>query len=180
MIAVISTCKYKLSEEEFVRPIVEIVRECKLNYRIVRYTEKIDVRDCSKVIICGTALRDYDYLNYIDSFEQLLDFEGCVLGICAGYHILATLFSNELEKVKKMGVYNVEVTRDNPLIEKGSMKSYFLHAYALRSINDSLECLAVQNDEVCMFRVEGIDFYGVSFYPEVLNREIVVNFLNFG
>ena len=177
MITVVSTCKYKLSEEEFVRPIVEIVRLCRLNYRIVRYREMIDLNDCSKVIICGTALRDFDYLNYIDNFKLLIDFEGDVLGICAGYHILALLFSNKLTKIKKIGVYDVKIIKENPLVETKNIRGYFLHSYALKDINDNLECLAVHNDEICMFRVKRKNFYGISFHPEVLNKELIVNFL---
>lgn len=179
MITVISTCKYKLSEEEFVRPIVEIVKKCGLDYRIKRYNERIDTDGCSKIIICGTALRDFDYLSYIDNFTWLLDYDGDVLGICAGYHILALIYSNKLEKIKKIGVYDVIVVKDNPLVEKGSIRCYFLHTYALREVSDNLECLGAQNDEICIFRVRNKHFYGVSFHPEVLNSEIITNFLFF-
>ena len=177
MITVISTCKYKLSEEEFVRPIVEVVKKCGLDYRIKRYYERIDTNGCSKIIICGTALRDFDYLSHIDNFTWLTDYDGDVLGICAGYHILALIYSNKLEKIKKIGVYDVTIVKDNPLVEKRSMRCYFLHTYALREVNDNLECLAVQNDEICIFKVKNKHFYGVSFHPEVLNSEIITNFL---
>ncbi len=177
MITIISTCKYKLSEEEFVRPIVEIVKGFGLDYGIRRYNERIEIDDRSKVIICGTALRDFDYLNYIDNFTWLTDYDGEVLGICAGYNILAMVYSNELEEVKKIGVYDVMVVKDNPLVEKGSIRSYFLHTYALKMINNNLECLAVQDDEICIFKVKNKNFYGVSFHPEVLNKEIITNFL---
>jgi len=176
MITIISTCKYKLSEEEFVRPIVEIVKGCGLDYRILHYYDK-KVDESSKIIICGTALRDFDYLSYIDNFKWLVDYEGEVLGICAGYQILALVYSNRLEKIKKIGVYDVVVVKDNPLIGKGKIRSYFLHTYALKDLNDKLECLALQDDEICMFKVKDKNFYGVSFYPEVLNREIILNFL---
>ena len=179
MITIVSTCKYKLSEEEFVKPIVEIVRKCGFDYRIKRYHERVEPDDCSKVIICGTALRDFDYLNYIDDFSWLIDYEGEVLGICAGYQILALTYSYKLEKVKKIGVYDVEVVKDNSLAEKGSMRCYFLHTYALKDVNENLECLAVQDGEVCIFKVRDKHFYGVSFHPEVLNEDVVTGFLYF-
>ncbi len=176
LILIVSTCKYKLSEEEFVKPIVEIVRECGFSYEIKRYRERIDT-DYSKVIVCGTALMDLDYLRYVDKFEWLKDYDGEVLGICAGYQIIAKVFDNDLVECKKIGVYEFEVVKDNPLIGKGTWKAYFLHRYALKDVKN-LECLAMQKDEVCMFKVVGREFYGVSFHPEVLNREIVVNFLH--
>ncbi len=177
MILVISTCKYPLSEEEFVRPIVEIVRDCGFDYHVRRYYERIEIEDYSKVLICGTALRDFDYLNHINNFADLAEYDGNVLGICAGYQILAMLFSNALEEIKKIGVYKVRIVRENPLIKGDEIRAYFLHRYALRSVNEKLIPLAMQDEEICMFKVKGRDFYGVSFHPEVLNREIIVNFL---
>ncbi len=178
MILIVSTCSHVMSEEEFVRPIAEIVRECGYNYDIRRYYEKIDFKDYSKVIICGTAIRDFAYLNSIDSFRDLTEFEGGVLGICAGYQIIARIYSNELERIKKIGVYSVRILKDCPIVKKGEIRAYFLHAYALKSVKRNLEVIAVQNDEICIFKVKKRDFYGVSFHPEVLNREIIVNFLN--
>lgn len=176
MILIVSTCRYSLSEEEFVRPIVEIVRDCGLDYEVARYFERLDLSGYSHVIVCGTALRDFDYLNYIRNFSRLLDYDGAVLGICAGYQILARLYSNELEEIRKIGVYDVKVVRENPLIYRDT-RSYFLHKLALRNVNEDLEPLAMQNDEICSFKVKDRDFYGVSFHPEVLNREVIENFL---
>jgi len=177
MMLIVSTCRYVLSEEEFVRPVVEIVRECGFDYQIRRYHERFETERYSGIIICGTALRDFDYLRYVENFRCLTDYDGKILGICAGYQILARLYSNTLERIKKIGVYDIETVRRNPLIEEGSSRAYFLHAYALRDVNENLEPIAMQNDEVCMFKVRGKDFYGTSSHPEVLNGEIIVNYL---
>jgi len=175
MITVVSTCKYRLSEEEFVRPIVDIVKregyECEIiNYRNFKPKG-------NGIVICGTAIKDLDYMNYLEGFEALKDFCGKVLGICAGFNIIAKIFSNEIVENKKIGIYEFKVIEDNPLIKKGNWKAYFLQKFSLKNINDNLECLALHKDEVCMFKVKGRDFYCVSFYPEVLNGEIIVNFL---
>jgi len=55
MILIVSTCRYLLSEEEFVRPIVEIVRECGFDYCVRRYHERISAEEHSKIIICGNC-----------------------------------------------------------------------------------------------------------------------------
>lgn len=174
---IVSTCKYKFSEEEFVRPIVEIVRNEGFRCEVISYREFKPKYD--KMVICGTALKDTDYLNFVERFRDLRDFEGSVLGICAGYQILSKVFGCEIERDEKIGVYSFRVLKDNPLIGKGVWKGYFLHVYSLRRANKNLECLALQNDEICIFKVKNKDFYGVSFHPEVLNAEIIRNFLKF-
>ncbi len=172
MILVISTCKYGLSEEEFVRPIAEIVEKAGFRYEIKHYKEKIDPKKYDKAIICGTALKDFEYLENMERFEWINEFEGHILGICAGYQIIASLFGRELERAKRIGVYEVEVLKENPLAE-GKFRAFFLHKLALKSAD--VESLAVQGDVICMFRIE--KYYGVSFHPEVLNPEIVERFL---
>ena len=65
-ILLISTCKEKLNEYEFVTPIVEIIKS--FEYDIINYknleTGNISIYD--KIIICGTSLQDNDYLNYLE------------------------------------------------------------------------------------------------------------------
>ena len=177
MILLISTCKYSLSEEEFVEPIAAIVRETGCKYSIRRYYEKVNFSEFDKIIICGTALKDFNYLKYLSNFKPLLSYSGKVLGICAGYHILAKIHGASLSEVEKIGVYEVKVVKENPLLDKKVVRAYFLHTLALTEANSSLEPIAFQDREICMFRVRGKDFYGTAFYPEVLNKEVIVKFI---
>lgn len=179
MILVISTCKLKFSEEEFVKPIISIIEKVGYDYEVVRYNEAFSLQKYSRVIICSTALMDIDYLRHVKNFNVLLQYRGKVLGICAGYQILALLYGNKLDRIQKIGLYKVNVIRENPLVSKGEFYAYFLHTLALRKVNEKLIPLAIQDDEICMFKVRGKEFYGVSFHPEVLNENIVMNFLRY-
>jgi len=173
MVAIISLCKHKLHEEEFVRPVFEIVRG---DREIVRAE---DVRpkklEHESAIVCGTALKDFEYLKM--DFSWLLDFK-YVLGICAGYQVLARLFNAELSGLERIGVHDVVCVRKNPLF-KGKFRVYFLHELALEKVPENFEVLAMCENEVAAFRVEseGGEFYGVSFHPEVLNPEIIERFV---
>ncbi len=175
-VLVVSTCKYRISEEEFVRPVVEIVRRLGFRAEVVRYADEFNPFEFGKVIICGTALRDFEYLNRIDRFEFIREFRGDLLGICAGYQVIAKVFGFELERVERIGVYGVRVLIDDP-IASGSFKAYFLHKLALRRVSSPLIPVAVVDDEICMFRVSGRRIYGISFHPEVLNGDIIAKFL---
>jgi len=177
MILLVSTCKYRLSEEEFVKPVARIVEESGYKHVLRRYYEETEFSQYDKIVICGTALKDFEYLKYLSNFEKLLDYRGKVLGICAGCHILAKIYGNSLEELKKIGVYRVKLLKANPLTSMSEFNAYFLHIYSLSKVNDKLEPLALQENEVCLFKVKEKDFYGVSFHPEVLNRDIIENFL---
>ena len=72
MILLISTCKHRFSEEEFVKPIVKIINQ---EYEVKHFSEEFDANKYDKVIICGTALIDNDFLDHIDKFEFLKSIE---------------------------------------------------------------------------------------------------------
>ena len=70
-ILLISTCKEKLSESEFVTPIVEIIKSFEYDQVNYKNLETINFRIYDKLIICGTSLQDNDYLNYLTSYYSL-------------------------------------------------------------------------------------------------------------
>jgi len=169
-------CKYRLHEEEFVRPVVQVVEKFD-DVEVFRISElkseSISKLKSESAIVCGTALRDFEYCRADLSFLCGLRY---ILGICAGYQIIAKLFSAKPEKMLKIGVHEVETIKENPLFS-GKFRAYFLHELAVVKLPVTLDALAVQGNEIAAFKVRGKNFYGVSFHPEVINREIIENFV---
>ena len=169
---VVSVCKYKLHEEEFVRPVVEIVSRVE-DVEVVRIDEELDFKG-EKVIVCGTALKDFEYLKKDVSWIKKCK---SYLGICSGYQMLAKAYSLRLERIEKIGVYEVKNVRQNGLTSKKKFKAYFLHELAIPEKKyEEIEILSICG-EVAAFKVKEKNFYGVSFHPEVLNPEVIENFL---
>ena len=67
-VLLISTCKHPLHEFEFVRPLENIC--LKLNFKyVIKHISKIneinsELESFSKIIICGTALKDFEYEKF--------------------------------------------------------------------------------------------------------------------
>lgn len=177
MILIISTCRYKLSEEEFVDPIREIVESEGFRAEVKHYMEKPEYGKYDKIIICGTALKDFNYLKNLQYFNKLKNLNKPVLGICAGYQILALLYGNRLEEIRKIGLYRVRVVKENSLTARSEFEAYFLHIYSLSKANEKIEVIALQDEEIAIFKIRGKPYYAISFYPEVLNPEIIKNFI---
>jgi len=144
MILVIKVNKMKLHDEEFVRPVTDLLDDFKVvDYKKIK---KEDLDKAKKVIICGTALKDNDYLENLDKFFWLKDFKKPVLGICAGMQIIGKILGKTLVKSKRIGVFDGK---------------YFLHSFMINGCKDKLK-----ED----------NFTGYLYHPEVLNKEVLISF----
>lgn len=176
MILLVSLCKERLSEYEFVRPLERILREHKLDFITTNFKElsEEEVLNSEKIIFTGTALMDFEYFEH--SFSWLKKYCNPVLGICAGAQVIAKEFRTPFEEREIIGKHMVDVLHENPLIEKHT-EAYFL---ITRVPVLTKEFLPLTNTEgvSSMFVHKKKPFFGVIFHPEVLNVEVIINFLN--
>ncbi len=172
MILIISTCSQKLSEEEFVKPIAKIVGK---NYEIVHYSEIKDLSKYEKIIICGTALADNEYLNHLEKFDWLKSAEKPVLGICSGMQAIALVFGAKITKNKEIGMTKIKTKKNNPLFS-GTFEAYELHGNGLSDLKD-FEILAASGSFVQAVKHKTKEIYGIMFHPEVRNAQIISSFL---
>ena len=174
-ILLISTCKEKLSEYEFVNPIVEIINS--FEYDIINYRNlnTINFQIYDKIIICGTSLQDNDYLNYLDDFKKLKNHDKYILGICSGFQIICSMFDEQIVDQEEIGMINVQTKIHNSLIE-GDFQAYNMHNFSIDGVN-SFNILAKSKKTIQMISHKTLNVFGVSFHPEVRNEQIVTNFL---
>jgi len=177
MILVVSTCRERLSEEEFVRPVEEILNGAGVKYFTEHYKSinKKIVERASKVIVCGTALADLKYLHNKEGFSWLKGFNGEYLGICSGMQILATIHGCTLIEKTLIGQFEVVIDRQNELTGRKKFRGYFLHSRAVKP-NENFQVIATSQAEASIIKHKSKRQYGIAFHPEVLNPEIIVNF----
>lgn len=161
MILIINICKEKLHEFEFVKPIENILRDNNIKYFVKHYknANDKDINKSDKIIICGTSLKDNDFLENVNKFEWLKDFEKPVFGICGGAHIIGLIFGYKIRKEQEIGLKKI-VIKDFLGIN-GEKNVYHLH---------NLRVLP----ELWKHKTEPI--YATLFHPEVRNKEVIVNF----
>lgn len=169
MILIISTCADKLSELEFVLPLTRLVGNCAVKH----YSEltNSDVTSAKKIIISGTALKDFDYLKH--DWSWLKDYDKPVLGICAGMQVIAQAHSIALQDSVAIGPQEATIVRENKLAS-GKFNAYFLHT---RTGIGNFEVLATNHGKPCMIKHPKKEIYGCIFHPEVMNEEIIQKFI---
>jgi GMP synthase (glutamine-hydrolysing) len=175
MILVVNVCKESLHYHEFVSPVLNILNGMSERYYVIDYDkmDEQDLKNADKVIICGTSLYDNEYLENIDKFSWVYDFEKPVLGICAGCQLIQIVYGGDLEAIKEVGATDVSFNHEF-LGVIGQKKVYSLHQNYVKSA--LFEVFA--SSELCghAFRHMEKPIYGVLFHPEVYNHEIIENF----
>jgi GMP synthase (glutamine-hydrolysing) len=153
---------------EFVRPIALMIED----HQIQHYSrlKPADIKTADKIIITGTALKDFEYLG--GNFKWLQKCEKPVLGICAGMQIIAKEFGVPLIESAVIGPQKVEVIAENRLA-KGTFNAYFLHT---KTGTGDFKVLAVSNGKPCMIKHNEKEIYGCIFHPEVMNEDIIRGF----
>ncbi len=176
MILIVSLCKEKMHELEFVRPIEKIVSSTGNEVVVCGY-DKIknsDLKNASGVILSGTSLDDFEYLENAKNFLWLKNFKKPVLGICAGMQAIGLVFSGRLVDDKYIGLSEINF-KETFLGLNGKNKVYFLHN---KSIMLPEGFAQFDNGNFPMaFKHKTKKIYGVLFHPEVYNHELLKEFV---
>lgn len=161
MILVINICKEKLHELEFVKPIEDILKKNNTKF-VTKHYKKLkenDLKKAEKIIICGTSLKDNNFLNDIRLFSWIKDFKKPIFGICGGSHIIGLILEYKLKKNKEIGLKEINIDEEFFGI-KGKISVYHLHG---------LEVLPE------VYHKDNI--YATVFHPEVRNKNMIENFI---
>jgi GMP synthase-like glutamine amidotransferase len=176
MILVINVCFEKLHYYEFVKPVEGILMKCGLEYSTKHYKEitKKDLDPASRIIICGTSLKDDSFLINIEKFSWIRNINKPVLGICAGMHVIGLLSGGELNKGTEIGFY--EEYFNSFLGLKGREQVYHLH-------NNYVDFFKLNEYEVFSegsipqaVKHKEKPLFGVLFHPEVRQKSVIINF----
>jgi GMP synthase (glutamine-hydrolysing) len=172
MILVVDVCSEKLHYYEFVKPVVDLLESEEVLVSHYDDLETKDLERCDKVIICGTSLADNKFLDDIEKFKWLKDFDKPVLGICAGFQIFGEVFGGKMGKKLEIGFFREEFVEDF-LGLSGEVEVYHLHN---NYVDFPLDWRIYSGVEFAQAVRKG-NFYGVLFHPEVRNKEMILRFI---
>ena len=159
MILLISTCKEKLHKLEFVKPIQDIVKKDFKTIHYSKLTQK-ELEKSNKIIICGTSLKDNQFLKDIKKFSWIKSYNKPILGICAGSHLIGLIFGYKLKRKTEIGLKRINIKKEFLGI-KGERQVYHLHNFQVLPE---------------LWKHKSKPIYATLFHPEVRNKELIVNF----
>ena len=169
MILIISTCKEPLSELEFIEPLKALVPKSKLVH--CAQLQVKDIALAEKIIISGTALADFEYLDA--DWSWIAKCNKPILGICAGAQVIAQAFGCDLADEVNIGVKQITVVKQDRLAG-ADFPAYFLHTKGIRG---NFVTLAQSGETPALIKHPSREIYGCIFHPEVMNEEIIRKFV---
>jgi|TARA_Y100000310_G_scaffold127024_1_gene126029 GMP synthase (glutamine-hydrolysing) len=176
MILIINICKEKLHYLEFVKPIENILKEKKINFKTKHYKDlnENNIKKFNKIIIAGTSLKDSQFLEDLNKFQWIKSFNKPILGICGGMQILVLIFRGLLRIKKEIGLIDIEFKKEFLGMER-KRHAYNLHQFYVMS--NEFETLAVSNSKIPQaVKHKTKPFYGTLFHPEVRNKKLIEEF----
>lgn len=176
-ILIINICKHKLHFDEFIRPIYDICKQITTNIKIINYLElkEESIDKYNKIIISGTALKDFDYLENLDKFSWIKTTKKSILGICAGAQIIAKIFSSEIVKEEEIGMQKLEIVKIDKILKNIKIDQiYSLHNCYFNIPKDFILIAKTKHPQI----IKKENIYGCLFHPEARNKELILNFLN--
>ncbi|MGA9097614.1 MAG: hypothetical protein WB392_01635 [Methanotrichaceae archaeon] len=170
-----------LSKYEFVYPIADTLKRAGAQPKIVHFTVVSDdmLASSDKTILCGTALKDNTYVDYLESFSWIKQWERPVLGICAGMQVIGSIFGGRIIPRPAIGLEKINIILETPLLGKPrEIEGYHLHNYGV-TLPDEFQMVAGMPDSIDAFRHSTRPIYGIIFHPEVRNRWVLKKFIDF-
>ena len=171
-----------LSRYEIVHPVQRALELAGFPCRIchISMLDREILEGCDKVVLCGTALKDNEYLNHLDRYSWLKEEIRPVLGICAGMQIIAAIFGGEIMSRHKpaIGLEKIEVIDESDLLGPcRNIEVYHLHRLD-PTLPDGFLRLAGRDQVPEAFSHRSGPIWGLLFHPEVRNRWILENYAN--
>lgn len=180
---IVNVCREKLHYFEFVKPIEDIARgmteDCEIYFETRSYKrlKQEDVNKFGRIIICGTSLKDCEYLNHLKKFSWIKKFKGRILGICAGMQIICLLYGCKIEE--KAGIGQKLISLNNRFLGMDGWKEvYELHNYSVKDDRNLRKAFEVfSKGSIDAIKHKKRDIYAVMFHPEVRQKDLIRNFL---
>lgn len=177
-VLVLNICKEKLHYYEFVKPIEDTLEKVGIEFYTKHYTKFTD-KDlkANRIIICGTSLKDKDYLENLNLFKWIDFYKKPILGICGGMQIISNHFKGDLVEKQEIGLNKVKFSKEF-LGVKGKIEVYQLHNFSVKPNGDYFEIIALSGNKKIVQAIKHKEgpIYGAMFHPEVRNKKLIESF----
>lgn len=166
-----------LAHYEFVQPILSVIEPLEpCTEKHYLEVDPSEVENYSCIILSGTTLKDFYFLEHLCRFQWIKNCTKPILGICAGMQTITRLYGEELVPCQQVGMNEITTTKSNPLFS-GIFQVYCLHTYSIALENQTFDVIAQSSKCIQAIVHKKKPIYGILFHPEVRNHDILKRFI---
>lgn len=165
-----------LAYTEFISPLINVVDSLELC--LARHYTKVaptDIESSSHIILSGTPLKDFAFLQNLSRFAWMKTYAKPLLGINAGMYTILQTYHETLLPCTQIGMIKITTKQPNPLFS-GTFEAYSLHSYTTQLCPHTFEVLAESEKCIQAIKHRQKPIYGLLFHPEARNRAIIERF----
>ena len=169
---------------EFVQPLEKIVREAGAASVVIEYEETptIEMTSYDGIIMSGSPRGDDIVDHHLPYFQWIKSCEIPVFGICAGHHITGKLYGAQLLRSveKEVGDNYLFILQKDPIFHgcPGKFLVRQNHHDSITLPKDFILLAYSQGCRVSMMKHPAKLLYTTQFHPEILNKNLILNFID--
>jgi GMP synthase (glutamine-hydrolysing) len=169
---------------EFVEPLEKIVREAGAASVVIEYEETptTDMSTYDGIIMSGSPRGDDIVDHHLPYFQWIKTCDIPFFGICAGHHITGKLYGAQLlRSVEKEVGDNFLFIRQKDPIFNGCPGKFLVrqnHHDSITLPGDFILLAHSQGCQVSMMKHPAKPLYTTQFHPEILNKNLILNFID--
>ena len=168
---------------KFVEPLQHIAAESGAVPTAIQYEETLttEMSSYDGVILSGSPRGNDIVDHHLPYFQWIKSSENPLLGICAGHHIVGKLYGAQLLRSveKEIGENSLFIRQRDPIFN-GCPDRFPVHQNHHDSITlpgNFILLASSENCRVSMMKHHEKPVYTTQFHPEILNKNLVLNFI---
>ena len=170
--------------DDYCIPVEHILRDMSFTFKRIEYSDILgtDRSAYNGFILSGSPCGNDIVEHHLPHFKWIKMTDKPVLGICAGHHIIGTLFGSTLihDIQGEKGGSTITILRKDSIF-KGLKKNLLVHQAHHDAITLPDKFILLASSEICQVQAmmhEACPIYSTQFHPEIHNPDIIKNFLD--
>jgi GMP synthase (glutamine-hydrolysing) len=156
-----------------------------VSYEIINF-DKVNfeyAKNFTHIILTGGTIKITGNNLLKEEIKIIKESNKPILGICFGHQLICYVFGSKLEQLenKKKGIFEIKKLKEDLILKgtKNPIKVFENHDYKIKDLPNQLKILAISDSAIEIVKHKEKSIYGFQFHPEINNKRMIKNFIEY-